>query len=574
MIRINLFSSLTRTDPARNRRPSVSIILLILFLSIILFPGCHHPKKGNGFGWRPSGNAMIDSLTILLDNGFIRRVSSDSLSSPLEMFGKAVTESEDPGIRFRDNLFRGWELSRQGHQDEAVALWKEAISSLDSAKNPYLYHMLDWMLDDDPTLTPSKYNRTIGRLKYFRSCHDDFMCGAMLTEAGNFLKDCHDIEGAIDAYDQADSLFRITGFAEQTVFNRINRASILAMSGDSVGATKVLEILLNDSAAKVAPGIRPIILENLYIYSEKDRYLDSLYLIRGDDPSSLMLRYRGLSAMNRGDFSEAIGLCRQAYDKAIEEENPEDLAWAMYALSTALAEGGKKVEAYDILNEASELTDEIGTIKNTEEIRGLETIRQLSEEKLRAEYADSKRILKWVWVAFAVFLIVIIGVWSSLLIIRNMKIRQLSLRLEREKMERKLIASSILLEGKERMLEKVGERIAVLSESPNPSPASTEDVGNSIRFQKMAEKGREGFMETYRETNPEFISRLKKKAPDLTETDIRFACYISIGMDNKAIAALTGIRHESVKQARWRLRKKLGLEKSDSLEDVLRNLSL
>lgn len=43
-------------------------------------------------------------------------------------------------------------------------------------------------------------------------------------------------------------------------------------------------------------------------------------------------------------------------------------------------------------------------------------------------------------------------------------------------------------------------------------------------------------------------------------------------MESKHIARVMSIRPESVKQARWRLRGKMGLGPDDSLDDVIRRI--
>lgn len=67
--------------------------------------------------------------------------------------------------------------------------------------------------------------------------------------------------------------------------------------------------------------------------------------------------------------------------------------------------------------------------------------------------------------------------------------------------------------------------------------------------------------------------RLRKDYPSLTGADLRLASYIAMGMENKHIARVMSIRPESVKQARWRLRGKLGLAPGESLDDLMRRLA-
>lgn len=45
-----------------------------------------------------------------------------------------------------------------------------------------------------------------------------------------------------------------------------------------------------------------------------------------------------------------------------------------------------------------------------------------------------------------------------------------------------------------------------------------------------------------------------------------------MGLDNNKISRLMMIRPESVKQARWRLRLKMGLDKGESLDEAIRAL--
>ena len=72
--------------------------------------------------------------------------------------------------------------------------------------------------------------------------------------------------------------------------------------------------------------------------------------------------------------------------------------------------------------------------------------------------------------------------------------------------------------------------------------------------------------------HPDFFSHLKEAAADLTENDLRLCAYIRIGMRAKQIAEMLSISSDSVNSNRYRLRKKLGLERGDSLDDFLRKI--
>ena len=72
--------------------------------------------------------------------------------------------------------------------------------------------------------------------------------------------------------------------------------------------------------------------------------------------------------------------------------------------------------------------------------------------------------------------------------------------------------------------------------------------------------------------HPDFFMKLKERAADLTENDLRLCAYISIGMRAKQIAEMLNISPDSVNSNRYRLRKKLGLERNQKLDDFIRKI--
>ncbi|MBX2815976.1 MAG: LuxR C-terminal-related transcriptional regulator, partial [Saprospiraceae bacterium] len=70
--------------------------------------------------------------------------------------------------------------------------------------------------------------------------------------------------------------------------------------------------------------------------------------------------------------------------------------------------------------------------------------------------------------------------------------------------------------------------------------------------------------------NQKFVDRLLKAHSNLTEGEIRLSNYLRLGLSSKEIANLLFMNPDSVKVARSRLRKKLGLtERSTSLSGYL-----
>jgi len=70
----------------------------------------------------------------------------------------------------------------------------------------------------------------------------------------------------------------------------------------------------------------------------------------------------------------------------------------------------------------------------------------------------------------------------------------------------------------------------------------------------------------------DFLFRIKKKYPHLTDKDSQLAVQVKLKLSSKEIANINNISLNSVEIGRHRLRKKLSLEKKDNLVDFLENI--
>jgi len=68
-----------------------------------------------------------------------------------------------------------------------------------------------------------------------------------------------------------------------------------------------------------------------------------------------------------------------------------------------------------------------------------------------------------------------------------------------------------------------------------------------------------------------FIKRLKKNYPDLTQADLKLCAYLRLNLSSKEIAPLLNISLRGVEVRRYRLRKRLNLNTEDNLVEFLLN---
>ena len=80
------------------------------------------------------------------------------------------------------------------------------------------------------------------------------------------------------------------------------------------------------------------------------------------------------------------------------------------------------------------------------------------------------------------------------------------------------------------------------------------------------------FIRSFNLLHQNTIDKITKKHPDLTPNEVKLTCFILAGMNNKEIAGVFSVEPESVKKARYRLKKKLKLTEEESLRSYLDQL--
>jgi DNA-binding CsgD family transcriptional regulator len=82
----------------------------------------------------------------------------------------------------------------------------------------------------------------------------------------------------------------------------------------------------------------------------------------------------------------------------------------------------------------------------------------------------------------------------------------------------------------------------------------------------------EHFERNYRDLHDQFSESLVEKHPKLTKGEIRLSYLIRQKMNNKEIATVLNVSPAAVEKAKYRLKKKIELEKEESLDQYLQDL--
>ncbi len=104
------------------------------------------------------------------------------------------------------------------------------------------------------------------------------------------------------------------------------------------------------------------------------------------------------------------------------------------------------------------------------------------------------------------------------------------------------------------------------------SGADMEKNWSELTPSSMSAEDTARFRHSFTALYPEFLTRLRARCQGLTSGDENLCMLIRIGQSTDDIALALGISRASVNSARYRIRKKMGLGKEESLDDLINSL--
>ncbi|MFW5725408.1 MAG: tetratricopeptide repeat protein [Bacteroidota bacterium] len=163
-----------------------------------------------------------------------------------------------------------------------------------------------------------------------------------------------------------------------------------------------------------------------------------------------------------------------------------------------------------------------------------------------------------------------------LLLRQKLKRRQLEHQVTQNMLalqKRELTTQVLHIAQKNDLLQELKGMIRELkSECPNSN--LQKKIINKINIDINNEQSWERFQNYFEDLHKGFGEKIKKIAPEVSPGEIRLISLLKMNLNSHEVASVLNISQEGIKKARYRLRKKLGLESSESLEDFLNNLRL
>ena len=163
-------------------------------------------------------------------------------------------------------------------------------------------------------------------------------------------------------------------------------------------------------------------------------------------------------------------------------------------------------------------------------------------------------------------------------IAKQRELHRQKLNMENQMLENQVRSKSLQLADstmnviqKNKVIMELRDDLKVLKKSMGASLSDPEYNRLMIRLQRNITDQNDWkvFETNFNEVHSGFFKSLKSDYPELTASDLRLAAYLKMNLTSKEIVPLLNISLRGVENKRYRLRKKMHLDKDDSLVDLL-----
>jgi tetratricopeptide (TPR) repeat protein len=126
---------------------------------------------------------------------------------------------------------------------------------------------------------------------------------------------------------------------------------------------------------------------------------------------------------------------------------------------------------------------------------------------------------------------------------------------------------------KNTILQEIQNEVKDLSTKANTNEKPRyKRISHQINQSLRADNDWDVFRLYFEDVNKNFFSYLKNINPDLTTNDLRLCALVKLNMNSKEMASVLNIAPNSIKSARYRLKKKLNLDIEADLEEFIRRI--
>jgi len=393
-------------------------------------------------------------------------------------------------------------------------------------------------------------------LSLFEKQNDTINIAGATTNIGSIYLHLGKTDIAEEYYRKGYDLFKSFGLK----FGEAHALFKLAQLQQKVGKynealhalSKSLEILQSDTS-------RSMMSKSMF-FSETYVNLGAVYLKLNRETKALYYLKKGLDIARTNGQVEIISMAA---------ENLSELYKKQKNFETAL-------DYYELYKKYS---DSVFNENNIRKLTQTEMYFQFDRKMKEAEYnarLQAQRQQVKIWIIFTVSIALLLTLTIVVLLLKLEKNRKKKIETDLVRLEEKLEHTNKELATYVLYLMKKNEFILSIIEKLKKARLDAKTENKKILSELINELKSNSTMISwdefevrFQQVHTDFYKKLHERYPNLTNNEIRLCAFFKLNMTTKEIAAITYQSLNSIKVARYRLRKKLDLPKDESLTSFL-----
>jgi tetratricopeptide (TPR) repeat protein len=345
----------------------------------------------------------------------------------------------------------------------------------------------------------------------------------------------------------------------------------IGLARKNLGNSSLLANLLNNLASlfldqkKVDEAYKPI-----------TEALDIRIQIGDKNGQAQSYRMFAVYYITQGDTAKALEYLYKGYGLARAIGNISLQSFLTERLYGEYAKMGKPDSALKYHIAFKSLEDEMNNDETQRELTRIELTTEFKEKEQLREMEQKKKEIRYLLVGLS--LIVSLAILGLLFLLsqnrlkrmrlekdlidlasKNLELEKSALEKELELRNKELTTNVMYLVQKNEYLTDIAEQvIAIKKYLPENNNHVIDRLIYDLKSNKDDQIWKE-FEKRFQEVHQDFYQRLNERFPDLTPNEKKLAAFLRLNMTTKDISAITFQLPDSIKTARSRLRKKLGL---------------
>lgn len=522
--------------------------LIFYIAGILLLSSCFNTNGYRESGWHQLGNS-IDSLTAALDAGFSRGFSQDEA---LELLRQMESVEDTCALAKARKLY--WEsmiLARDSGKTVGFRILEPALNLVDSMKFPYDFLRITAVYYGEfHPATVVNYSRLLKSSEEYTKLCDTLMMIRSFNRLGQLLYNIGEHDQCMEYVEKALALAREGGYEMLELSQLNNKAAILATAGFTNEATEIMEELATSEKIKESKELYYDFCYNSAYFLKKPEYLaiaKQIYSAPRDVDRIYWIDY--LSTLYYADNAQYVDsvtcVLWNARDSIEDNSLKKSIYYVYYRLQKAnrnTAEALHALEGYEILHQDIEEGMNTFEIMSLDKRHEIDMFNRLSQSKI------IELRLKLMIIILSIIIIILLSTYFLKRYINNVKKRQRQAQTEIEQNRLGLTASKLTLEEKDKVIDEINRRILNLEENGNLNHSGARQINNVIMIHRSGQEENENFIDMFSKVHPDFVSELHNRYPSITDSQVKLAMYLIMGLNSKQIARMLMIQPEAVKK--------------------------